>query len=63
MKDYLVGAQLDEALANGQDIVVSWPFSDGDVSDWAQAEAIWYVWVPQQKASRLVSFPQEIHPF
>ena len=43
VKDYLVGAQLDEALANGQDIVVSWPFSDGDVSDWAQAEAIWCV--------------------
>jgi len=40
--DYLVGTQLDEALANGQDITVSWPFADGDVSDWTQAEAIWY---------------------
>ncbi|EDR05669.1 actin-related protein [Laccaria bicolor S238N-H82] len=39
--DYLVGTQLDEALANGQDIIVSWPFADGDVSDWTQAEAIW----------------------
>ncbi|KAF8899616.1 actin-related protein [Gymnopilus junonius] len=41
VKDYLVGAQLDEALANGQDIIVSWPFVDGVVSDWTQAEAIW----------------------
>ncbi|OBZ73503.1 SWI/SNF and RSC complexes subunit arp9 [Grifola frondosa] len=39
--DYLVGAQLDEALASGQDVVVSWPFADGDISDWTQAEAIW----------------------
>ena len=43
VKDYLVGAALDEALASGQDIVVSWPFADGDVSDWTQAEAIWWV--------------------
>ncbi|KAF9054596.1 actin-related protein [Panaeolus papilionaceus] len=41
VKDYLVGNQLDEALADGQDIIVSWPFADGDVSDWTQAEAIW----------------------
>lgn len=40
VKDYLVGAALDEALASGQDVVVSWPFADGDVSDWTQAEAI-----------------------
>lgn len=43
MNDYLVGAQLDEALAAGQDVVISWPFADGDVRDWTQAEAIWYV--------------------
>ena len=39
--DYLVGPQLDEALAAGQDIIVSWPFADGDVRDWIQAEALW----------------------
>jgi hypothetical protein len=43
VNDYLVGAQLDEALAAGQDILISWPFADGDVRDWTQAEAIWYV--------------------
>ncbi|KAF8629082.1 hypothetical protein AX15_003576 [Amanita polypyramis BW_CC] len=41
VKDYLVGTQLDEALAAGQDILISWPFADGDVRDWTQAEAIW----------------------
>ncbi|KAF9564275.1 actin-like ATPase domain-containing protein [Agrocybe pediades] len=41
VKDYLVGSQLDEALANGQDLIISWPFADGGVSDWTQAEAIW----------------------
>jgi len=46
VNDYLVGAQLDEALAAGQDILVSWPFADGDVRDWTQAEAIWYVHSP-----------------
>ncbi|KAI0044759.1 actin-like ATPase domain-containing protein [Auriscalpium vulgare] len=39
--DYLVGPQLDEALAAGQDIVVSWPFADGQIRDWTQAEALW----------------------
>jgi hypothetical protein len=43
VNDYLVGAQLDEAIAAGLDIVISWPFADGDVRDWTQAEAIWYV--------------------
>ena len=33
VNDYLVGAQLDEAIAAGQDIDISWPFSDGDVRD------------------------------
>ncbi len=42
VNDYLVGTQLDEALAAGQDILISWPFADGDVRDWTQAEAIWY---------------------
>ncbi|KAJ6504873.1 actin-related protein [Mycena vitilis] len=41
VKDYLVGAQLDEALSTETDIAISWPFADGDVRDWTQAEAIW----------------------
>ncbi|KAM6496851.1 actin-related protein [Amanita muscaria] len=41
LKDYLVGTQLDEALASGQDILVSWPFADNDVRDWTQAEVLW----------------------
>jgi actin-related protein 9 len=43
VNDYLVGTLLDEALAAGQDIAISWPFADGDIRDWTQAEAIWYV--------------------
>lgn len=39
--DYLVGTQLNEALAAGQDIAISWPFADGGINDWTQAEAIW----------------------
>ncbi|KAI0924001.1 hypothetical protein AcV5_009377 [Taiwanofungus camphoratus] len=39
--DYLVGLQLDEAIAASQDILVSWPFADGNIADWTQAEAIW----------------------
>ncbi|KDQ61600.1 hypothetical protein JAAARDRAFT_31063 [Jaapia argillacea MUCL 33604] len=41
VNDYLVGPALDEAIAAGQDLVISWPFRDGDISDWLQAEAIW----------------------
>jgi actin-related protein 9 len=41
VNDYLVGSQLDEALASGQDIIVSWPFAHGGIRDWTQAEAIW----------------------
>lgn len=43
VNSYLVGSQLDEALASGQDILVFWPFGDGGISDWTQAEAIWCV--------------------
>jgi actin-related protein 9 len=43
VSSYLVGLQLDEALASGQDISVFWPFADGEISDWTQAEAIWCV--------------------
>lgn len=41
--DYLVGTQLDEALSTNQDIVVFWPFAEGFIDDWTQAEALWYV--------------------
>ncbi|THH29515.1 hypothetical protein EUX98_g4662 [Antrodiella citrinella] len=40
--DYLVGTQLDDAVAAGQDITVYWPFAEGGVSDWIQAEALCY---------------------
>ena len=41
--DYLVGHQLDDALAAGQELVISWPFADGQIKDFMQAEALWYV--------------------
>ena len=41
--DYLVGPQLDDALAAGQELVISWPFADGEIKDFMQAEALWYV--------------------
>ncbi|KAE9399863.1 actin-related protein [Gymnopus androsaceus JB14] len=41
VNDYLVGTQLDDTLAAGQDIAISWPFADGGIKDWTQAEAIW----------------------
>ncbi|KAF6753037.1 actin family [Ephemerocybe angulata] len=43
VNDYLVGLQLDEALAgpDAQDIEVSWPFLTGEVTNWVQAEALW----------------------
>jgi len=43
--DYLVGHQLDDALAAGQDLVISWPFADGQISDFMQAKALWYVYI------------------
>ena len=52
MTDYLVGSQLDEALAAGQDVEVFWPFADGEVVDWTQAEALWcVVAIPQSRKS------------
>ncbi|KAK2465672.1 hypothetical protein APHAL10511_002216 [Amanita phalloides] len=39
--DLLVGTQLDDALSTDQDIRLSWPFADGDIRDWSQAEALW----------------------
>jgi hypothetical protein len=41
--DYLVGPQLDDAIAAGQELTISWPFADGDIKDFMQAEALWYV--------------------
>jgi actin-related protein 9 len=43
VKDYLVGSQLDDALVKGDDLVLSYPFADGDIKDFAQAEVLWYV--------------------
>jgi actin-related protein 9 len=40
--DYLVGKQLEGAIASGQELDISWPFQDGDITDWTQAEALWY---------------------
>ncbi|KAF8801317.1 actin-related protein [Phlegmacium glaucopus] len=54
VNSYLVGSQLDEALASGQDISVFRPFSDGGISDWTQAEAIWkYVLFNQLQRRRI----------
>ncbi|KAH9933319.1 actin family [Fomitopsis serialis] len=41
LTDYLVGTQLEEALAAGQDIVQYWPFAEAGIADWTQAEALW----------------------
>jgi actin-related protein 9 len=41
VSDYLVGPQLDEAIAAGQDLLISWPFIEARIVDWTQAEAIW----------------------
>lgn len=43
VNEYIVGQQLDEALAAGEDIIVSWPFENGDIKDFYEAEALWYV--------------------
>ena len=42
VNEYLVGQQLDDAVAAGEDIIVSWPFKDGDVKDFYEVEALWY---------------------
>ncbi|EIN06159.1 actin-like ATPase domain-containing protein [Punctularia strigosozonata HHB-11173 SS5] len=39
--DYVVGPQLDDAIAAGQELDIFWPFQYGDVEDWIQAEALW----------------------
>ena len=50
VSDYLVGPQVDEALAAGQDLIISWPFVEAQISDWTQAEAIWQVSFPPAPA-------------
>jgi hypothetical protein len=42
VSDYLVGPQLDDAIAAGHDLSISWPFMEAQITDWTQAEAIWY---------------------
>ena len=39
--DYLVGKQLEDALANGQDISIIQPFTSNAITDYVAAEAIW----------------------
>ncbi|KZV96384.1 actin-related protein [Exidia glandulosa HHB12029] len=39
--EYIVGKQLDDLLAAGEDLDIVWPFANGGVSDWAAAEALW----------------------
>lgn len=41
VNDYLVGKQLEDALASGQDISVIRPFADDTITDYVAAEAIW----------------------
>jgi len=62
--DYLVGPQLDDALAAGQELVISWPFADGEIKDFMQAEALWYVCpLSPSRASRLLFFDVSIFFF
>ena len=66
MKDYLVGSQLDDALVRGDDLVLSYPFADGDIKDFAQAEVLWYVkgvHSPTDLNTTLLFSVQEIHSF
>jgi hypothetical protein len=60
--DYLVGPQLDDALASGQELVVSWPFADGQIKDFMQAEALWYVVSPSPNPSLSRSAPPRHAP-
>ncbi|KAH7105895.1 actin-like ATPase domain-containing protein [Auriculariales sp. MPI-PUGE-AT-0066] len=41
VSEYIVGKQLDDLLAAGEDLQIVWPFANGEVSDWAAAEALW----------------------
>ena len=40
--EYLVGAQLDEAIAAGENLEIYWPLDEGnDIHNWSQVEALW----------------------
>jgi actin-related protein 9 len=54
--DYLVGPQLDDAIAAGQDLIISWPFAEGEIKDFMQAEALWYVAPPHTRETRTPFF-------
>lgn len=42
VSDYLVGQQLDDALASGENVEIYWPLDEGDdIRCWAQVEALW----------------------
>ncbi|GJJ11222.1 hypothetical protein Clacol_005454 [Clathrus columnatus] len=42
VSDYLVGQQLDDALAAKENVEVYWPLDDGDdIRSWPQVEALW----------------------
>jgi len=45
LNEYIVGKQLDDLLAAGEDLEIVWPFADGEVSDWTAAEALWLVYL------------------
>lgn len=38
---FLVGPALDDAEAAGEELDIFWPFDDTQITQWAQAEAIW----------------------
>lgn len=41
VNEYLVGQQIDEAVASGNVITIIRPFADGTIKDYTAAEAIW----------------------
>lgn len=40
---YLVGAQLTDAEAQGEQLVIKSPIEDGRIEDWDAMKALWYV--------------------
>ncbi|KIJ55406.1 hypothetical protein M422DRAFT_199616 [Sphaerobolus stellatus SS14] len=41
VSDYLVGKELDDALAAGENIEMYWPLEEDDIRSWPQVEALW----------------------
>ncbi|KAF8582717.1 actin-like ATPase domain-containing protein [Ramaria rubella] len=42
VSEYLVGTQLDEAIAAGDNVEIYWPLEEGnDIQCWSQVEALW----------------------